>query len=331
MEVFMTNSEKLFLLLAEELNFSRAAKKAFISQQCLSDHIRRLEEHYGTDLFFRRPNVMLTDAGKAVQRTLLSVLKLEQGLSNELSEIEDGSQGTLRIGMNSSRAQLLLPEVFAQYSERYPRVSIELVLGETEAMQEKMNKGLLDCYLGVNARFDELMVSYMVAYESLYLMVSDNYLRDRLGVEPDRFVNQKSELDFSIFQDQPFAINGGNSTTHQAIQQYFTHSNVSPNVVFLVSDYGILETLCRANRVATFCPQIYVPTILSHNANYTKEEHLCLLPVRELNQVLRLDLINNRALHYPRYMLDFFALLSEYIRGYLTRAESGQSAENTYR
>lgn len=317
----MTNNEKMFLLLAEELNFNRAAKKAFISQQCLSDHIKRLEERYGTDLFHRRPNVTLTDAGKAVQRTLLIVQELEQGLSNELLEIEDGSQGTLRIGMNSTRAQLLLPEVFAHYSERYPRVSIELVLGETAAMQEKLDKGLLDCYLGVNARFDEPMVSYMVAYESLYLMVSGNYLRNRLGVEPDRLVNQKSELDFSIFQGQPFAMNSRGSTTHQAIRQYLTQANVNPNVVFLVSDYGISETLCRADRVAAFCPQIYVPSVLSHNAHCAKEDQLYLLPVQGLNRVLRLDLVNNGALHYPRYMLDFFSLLSKHIREYLAQAE----------
>ena len=40
----MTTSEKLFLVLAEELNFNRAAKKSFISQQALSDHIKRLEQ-----------------------------------------------------------------------------------------------------------------------------------------------------------------------------------------------------------------------------------------------------------------------------------------------
>ena len=42
----MTNSEKLFLILAEELNFRRAAARAFLSQQGLSDHIRRLEGGY---------------------------------------------------------------------------------------------------------------------------------------------------------------------------------------------------------------------------------------------------------------------------------------------
>ena len=65
----MNTSEQLFLLLAEELNFTRAAERAFISQQGLSDHIRRLEKHYGTALLTRRPRVALTPAGAAVQKS----------------------------------------------------------------------------------------------------------------------------------------------------------------------------------------------------------------------------------------------------------------------
>ena len=86
----MTNSEKLFLILAEELNFRRAAARAFLSQQGLSDHIRRLEECYGTPLFYRRPRVSLTPAGEAVQRTLQRVKNLESGLEAELAERRRG-------------------------------------------------------------------------------------------------------------------------------------------------------------------------------------------------------------------------------------------------
>ena len=37
---------EMFLLAAEELNFSRAAERAFVTPQCLSDHIKRLEAHH---------------------------------------------------------------------------------------------------------------------------------------------------------------------------------------------------------------------------------------------------------------------------------------------
>ena len=113
----MTNSEKLFLILAEELNFRRAAARAFLSQQGLSDHIRRLEECYGTPLFYRRPRVSLTPAGEAVQRTLQRVKNLESGLEAELAELEEGAAGTLRLGTNYARARLIIPLFFVRYHQ----------------------------------------------------------------------------------------------------------------------------------------------------------------------------------------------------------------------
>ena len=62
----MNNSLKMFLLLAEELSFVKAANKAFITQQCLSDHIKRLEEKYGTKLFYRKPKIALTPAEELI-------------------------------------------------------------------------------------------------------------------------------------------------------------------------------------------------------------------------------------------------------------------------
>lgn len=53
----MTTGYKMFLLAAEELNFSRAAERAFVTPQCLSDHIKRLEEQHHVTLFQRKPKL----------------------------------------------------------------------------------------------------------------------------------------------------------------------------------------------------------------------------------------------------------------------------------
>ncbi|HBN80503.1 MAG TPA: LysR family transcriptional regulator, partial [Ruminococcaceae bacterium] len=47
----MKQSFKIFLLTAEEMSISRAAKRAYVTQQCVSDHIKRLEDEYGVALF----------------------------------------------------------------------------------------------------------------------------------------------------------------------------------------------------------------------------------------------------------------------------------------
>ena len=56
-----------FLIAAEELNFTRAAKRLHIAQQSLSNHIAKLEDHFGTPLFDRNPPMSLTPAGGMFQ------------------------------------------------------------------------------------------------------------------------------------------------------------------------------------------------------------------------------------------------------------------------
>ena len=61
----MNISLEYFLAVAEEESISRAAERVMVSQQDMSNHIRRLEKQYGL-LFERRPRFALTPAGEAV-------------------------------------------------------------------------------------------------------------------------------------------------------------------------------------------------------------------------------------------------------------------------
>lgn len=67
-----------FRIVAEELNITRAAKRLFISQQSLSNHIRHMEEHFNTKLFYRQPKLRLTYAGERVLATAVGVSPARQ-------------------------------------------------------------------------------------------------------------------------------------------------------------------------------------------------------------------------------------------------------------
>ena len=292
----MTNSEKLFLILAEELNFRRAAARAFLSQQGLSDHIRRLEGCYGTPLFYRRPRVSLTPAGEAVQRTLQRVKNLESGLEAELAELEEGAAGTLRLGTNYARARLIIPLFFVQYHARYPKVRVELVPGETSAMERMLENGELDGFLGVNTAL-------------------------RPGMKSVPLAGLRSGIDLKHFQGLPFAMNYGKSTAFQLIDQHLVTNGVTIDNLLSVSDYNVLEEACRTGYVASFCPQIFLPTIIKGNRSCPEERFLCILPVRGLERSLRFDLVYQDMVYYPKFAVDCFALLKEIVGSYLEQTD----------
>ena len=147
----MTTSFQMFLLAARELNFSRAAELAYVTPQCLSDHIRRIEERYGVTLFTRKPRLRLTAEGETMVRYLTRIRALEDGMENELADISGGARGTLRLGLPMTRGGILLPQLVTRYSRQFPHVESEIRLGDTKTLEELLLGGALDLFLGVDA------------------------------------------------------------------------------------------------------------------------------------------------------------------------------------
>ena len=87
-----------FLVAAEELNFTKAAKKLFISQQSLSNHISNMEKEFDVILFNRTTPLTLTYAGQALKAKARQMLELRDETYRELSDIKDFSVGSLPWG-----------------------------------------------------------------------------------------------------------------------------------------------------------------------------------------------------------------------------------------
>jgi DNA-binding transcriptional LysR family regulator len=116
-----------FLAVAEELHFTRAAQRLHLSQPPLSRHVRELEEELGVALFRRtRRNVTLTNAGKAYQQRVHSILSQLAQAREEAVRIHRGEVGTLTIGFVGALTYEFLPGLLRRYRARMPNVHLSL-------------------------------------------------------------------------------------------------------------------------------------------------------------------------------------------------------------
>jgi len=116
-----------FLAVAEELHFTRAAQRLHLSQPPLSRHIKELEEELGVTLFQRtRRSVTLTDAGKAYEQRVHSILSQLEQAREEARRIQRGEMGTLTIGFVGALAYEFLPGLLRRYRARMPKVHLVL-------------------------------------------------------------------------------------------------------------------------------------------------------------------------------------------------------------
>ena len=104
-----------FLVASEELNFTKAAKRLYISQQSLSNHISNLEKEFGVTLFNRTVPLTLTYAGQVLQKRARQFLDLREETYHEIDDIKDFTKGQLIIGMSHTRGRKILPEILPVY------------------------------------------------------------------------------------------------------------------------------------------------------------------------------------------------------------------------
>ncbi|TQF74902.1 LysR family transcriptional regulator [Rhodococcus spelaei] len=115
---------RYFLAVSEELSFSRAAQKCFISQSAISHQVTRLEQELGASLFERSTRVVrLTNAGARLVPIAQEVLSLE----TQAYAVAKEPRNRIRISANMSFAPHALDAV-ARVRELHPDLDIEFVI-----------------------------------------------------------------------------------------------------------------------------------------------------------------------------------------------------------
>lgn len=123
----------IFRMLAQELNFTRAAKRVHCVQSNVSVQIRSLEREFGVQLFERLgQKVRLTTHGQTLLPYVERILRLVQEAA-AVTKDGDGPSGTLLIGMPESVLTYRLPPVLQVFREKWPRV--ELVFRGASSME----------------------------------------------------------------------------------------------------------------------------------------------------------------------------------------------------
>src|SRR5688572_20091951 len=106
-------------------NFSRAAGQCHVSQPSLSQQIQKLEDELGERLFDRmKREAKPTPHGQAFLRRALRILEEADAAKREVADARDLLRGTVTVGVLPTIAPYLLPDVMAQFTEKFPGVEI---------------------------------------------------------------------------------------------------------------------------------------------------------------------------------------------------------------
>lgn len=136
---------RYFLAVAREENMTEAANVLHVTQPTLSRQIADLERELGVELFERtNRSCVLTSDGMRLRQRAEEILSLVEQTEMELTDRELGITGNIRIGAGETRAMRTVLDTFARLRHDHPGVTIELYTGNADAVEERLERGLLD-------------------------------------------------------------------------------------------------------------------------------------------------------------------------------------------
>jgi DNA-binding transcriptional LysR family regulator len=131
----------VFLVAAETLNFTQAAKRLHMTQPSVSQHIQALERHFASPLFVRAGRTIeMTEAGLALIPMAREAVRLSTRIEESLASMHGDLQGHLMVGCSTTPGKYVLPQLLARFHNLYPHVRVTCtVTGQNQALSMLAN------------------------------------------------------------------------------------------------------------------------------------------------------------------------------------------------
>jgi len=279
----------VFLTVATERSFSRAAEKLLRTQPAVSLCLQRLEQELGEKLIDRSgKDLILTDAGRTVLDYARRFESLQLELGNSLAELRDNSAGCLIIGANESTILYLLRHI-EEYREKYPKVKVQV----RRSFSSKIPNELLDGHLELGVISydpgDDRLKSKVIYTDALAFVVS-----------PQHHLAHRKTISITELAAETFIAHNVLSPYREVVIREFQAHKVPLRMDVEMPTVETIRKLVQSNAGVAFLPRMCVEEEI-------QQKQLCEVHVKEINVERKIRLVypNRRALsHAGRAFLE---------------------------
>ena len=294
---------EVFLAVAREGGFSRAADKLYRTQSAVSQAVRKLEGEIGEPLFDRSSrDGLLTDAGRVLQEYAEQLLNVRENAREALAELRELQKGKLVIGANEFTALYLL-RVLAEFGRLHPAIRI--------IVQRSLGSQIPDDVLRHNCEFGVLTYDPEDPELSSVVVYSDELI---LVVPPQHPLARESKVSIRQLGAESFVAHIVSSPYREKVIQAFKQHKTPLHMGVELPTLQAIKRFVAMGSGVAFLPEISAEDEIARG-------ELVRIPVQELKVHRQLRLIYRRS-----------AALSHAGRAFLKIAESvSHSAGGRYR
>ena len=211
---------RVFLTVAAERSFSRAAMKLHRTQPAVSQAVRRLEEGIGERLFDRATkDATLTDAGRLVRDYAERLLRLSEEAETAVKDLRDLRRGRVLVGANEASVHAALP-LIQRFREAHPLVHVDVRRVRARQIGAEVAQGSLDFGVLTFQPAEPRLSSIVLGQDELVMLV-----------HPAHPLAQTQEVTLSECARQTVIAHNDPSHVREHVLRLFEQHNIPANIL----------------------------------------------------------------------------------------------------
>ncbi len=226
--------EKLnyLIVLSEEKNITKAARRLYISQPSLTGYLNRLEADLGFHIFDRNHTpIQLTPNGQLYIDKMRLILSEEENLKEEL-RLREKMIETVSIGIGHLHSNIICPSLIKFLSEKCPHLNISILEGGEVDLMKKMKHGQIDLFLGFTVIDNSDYIYGKLWNESIAILVPNKFLKLSEETLRNNSKNNPYILDSSVLDNIPVIMPSSAQGLNHNYQQLITRTGLHPARIY---------------------------------------------------------------------------------------------------
>ncbi|MCD8231352.1 MAG: LysR family transcriptional regulator [Clostridiales bacterium] len=239
-----------FLAVVKYNNFTKAAQSLYISQQSLSENIRRLEEEIGTPLLNRGRTLSLTPAGECFVSGGRKILSTQDKMLREISIVSNTVRSKIVLGVEPFDMPPFLPEALGNFTQKYPEYEISV---NPPYSREKAD---LTFHCGAAEKgMETIPLINKDPFSVVFSRVLGEHIFGAEWAEKEKTLIETQSLEG--MEKLPFLLLYTDKHLHPSAEELFQNVGFTPIEAFKSEDASLLAALCTSGTGAFLGPADY--------------------------------------------------------------------------
>ena len=267
---------KTFMTIVEVNNIDKVIENLNISKATIYEHIKYLEQYFSSNIarISEKNEIAITESGSLLYKRAKQIFNIIDDTSIELIQNNDSIQGNIKLGVNFTLEEYVLPKFLSYFLKKYPNINVEIFSDHNQNICDRLHGNEFD-------------IGLIEEIPSCRVFKQTKFLRDKM-VLIIPYANTIKDISSYIneFKFKRWITRESSCSTRKFIELFLKENNINPeDIMMLGSNYAIKEAVKNNLGISIISKFVAEPAY--------KNDEICILPLDDSYERYFSYILNN--------------------------------------